>query len=234
MATVRIEEPGCRGCTLCADLCPVAVFALREGDGIATVVHAERCIGCLSCAYACPSGCIEVGDYLQLRPFHRIEGHAALMRRFLQEQPLADALTPADLEEAWSDVAARLRALAGTVTETIGSGYRAIGRRAGAMAAAHLPEMYEEAGLEQVLGGLRERFSYGFDFHLEGEAAVLDFRPCSLCKVVQSTGETVGQALLCHLFHEYWAGLLSAFVGTKYRYEVPVAGESCRMELRPA
>ena len=143
MPTVQIEEHGCRGCSLCVDLCPVEVFEQDGGAALAKVVHAENCIGCLTCAYACPSQCVDVGDYLRLRPFHRLEQHAALVRRFLQEQPVSATVADSDIEEAWSDVSARLFALSDTVVETIGKGYRAVARRAGAMAAEHLPEMYE-------------------------------------------------------------------------------------------
>ncbi len=236
MATVKIEERGCRGCTLCVDLCPVKVFEFKEAPQQASVVHQDRCIGCLSCHYACPSQCIEVDDFLRLRPFHRIEGHAALIRRFLQTQPLADTLTEADLEEAASDVAARLLALSETVVETIGKGYRAVGRRAGAVAAEHMPEMYEEAGLAPVLAAMQKRFAHAFtfDYKIEGAHASLTFHPCGLCAVVEGAGGKVGEAVLCQLFHDYWAGLLSAFVGGRYKCEVPVAGQVCNMELLPS
>lgn len=236
MATVLIRDRGCRGCSLCVDLCPVGVFVRDDQKNLARVTQADRCIGCLTCAYACPSQCIEIDDYLRLRPFHRIEEHSALMRRFLQEQPLADSMSAEDVEEAWRDVAARLIALSDTVIETIGKGHKAVGRRSGAIAAAHLPEMYEASSLEEVLAALRHRFAhaFSFDFTTDGPRASLRFQPCGLCRVVQSRGDTVGEAVLCQLFHEYWAGLFSAFVGTSYRCTVPVAGEVCEMELTPA
>ncbi len=164
MPTVRIEEHGCRGCSLCVDLCPVQVFEQDGTGALARVVHAEHCIGCLTCAYACPSQCVEVDGYLRLRPFHRVEADAALVRRFLQEQPVSEAVTDADLEEAWSDVAARLFALSDTVVETIGKGYRAVARRAGVMAAEHLPEMYEATSLDLLLAALQKRFDHAFTF----------------------------------------------------------------------
>lgn len=235
MPAVKIEDRGCRGCTLCVDTCPVDVFELAEKDGVAVVAHADRCIGCLSCAYVCPSACIGVDDVVRLRPFHRIEGHAALMRGFLGEPPLSETLRPEDVDEAWKDVVARLHALSETVVDTIGKGHRAVGRRAGAMAAAHLPEMYEEPDLPRVLGAMRERFSgaFDFDFTTSGGNASLTFHPCGLCRVVGSLGEKPGEAVLCQLFHEYWAGLVSAFLGGRYRCDVPVAGEVCTMELAP-
>lgn len=236
MPTVRIEERGCRGCSLCVDLCPVQVFELTGKDGTAAVTHEERCIGCLSCAYVCPSACIDVDGILLLRPYHRIEEHAALIRGFLRGEPLSASLTPEEVETAWTDVVARLHALSDSVVDTIGKGYRAVGRRAGAMAAAHLPEMYEEPDLPRVLEAMKRRFAgaFDFDFTTSGEAATLTFHPCALCKVVGSLGEKPGEAVLCHLFHEYWAGLASSFTGARYKCEVPVAGETCRMELQPS
>lgn len=236
MATVRIEEHGCRGCSLCVDLCPVQVFEQDASGALARVGHAERCIGCLSCVYACPSQCVEVDGYVRLRPFHRVEANAALVRRFLQEQPVSEAVTEADLEEAWSDVSARLFALSDTVVETIGKGYRAVARRAGVMAAEHLPEMYEATTLDEVLAALQQRFAHAFtfDYTLDGGKATLRFKPCGLCRVVRGGGQTVGDAELCQMFHEYWIGLVSTFVGARYRYQMPVVGEVCEMELAPA
>jgi ferredoxin len=235
MARVTLEEPGCRGCSLCVETCPVQVFALADGAEVPTVAAQESCIGCLSCAYDCPSQCIEVAEILSLRPFHRIEQHARLVRRFLQRQTAAEALTEADVEEAWHDVAARLGALSATVTETLGSGYRAVARRAGTMAAAHLPEMYEEAGLDGVLTGMQRQLgsAFAFDFTLDDGRAALRLDPCGLCRVVEERGEALGEAVLCQLFHEYWAGLLSAFLGARYRCQVAVSGSTCNMDLFP-
>lgn len=237
MPTVHIEDHGCRGCSLCVDTCPVQVFEQSQTSqgALARVVHDERCIGCLTCVYACPSQCVEVGGYLRLRPFHRIEANAALVRRFLQEQPVGETVTEADLEEAWSDVSARLFALSDTVVETIGKGYRAVARRAGTMAAEHLPEMYEAASLDEVLAALRTRFAHAFtfDYTLDGGRASLTFKPCGLCRVVEGAGQKVGDAELCQMFHEYWVGLVSSFAGIRYRCKVPVVGKSCQMELEP-
>jgi NAD-dependent dihydropyrimidine dehydrogenase PreA subunit len=235
MPAVRIIDRGCRGCELCVDLCPVKVFE-RTANDIAAVVRERDCIGCLSCIYLCPSRCIEVDDVPLLRPFHRIEEHAALIEKFLQEKSGTSTLTEADWEEARKDVAARLFALSATVLETIGRGHKAIGRRAGALAAAHFPEMYEEAGLDKVLSSMQHRFrdAFEFDYSVAGESANLNFHPCGLCRIVEDAGEKVGEAVLCQLFHEYWAGVLGAFVGVQYRCEVPEAGKTCRMELKPA
>ena len=96
--------------------------------------------------------------------------------------------------------------------------------------------MYEQTGLESVLAALQRQFrhAFEFDYALTGDRASLTFHPCGLCRVVGDAGQTVGEAVLCQLFHEYWAGLMTAFVGAPYRCEVPQAGEICHMELHPA
>lgn len=236
MATIKIAESGCRGCTLCVEVCPVDVFEFDDIEKLAVVAHQDDCIGCLSCTFECPSGCIGISGVEVLRPFHHIESHAALLERFLQVKATAVALGGEDWDEARLDVAARLQALGSTVVETIGRGNRAVGRRAGALAAHHMPEMYELQELDGVLAAMRRRFrvAFEFDYALKDGHATLDFHPCGLCRVVEGAGEKVGEAVLCHLFHEFWAGLLTAFVGTQYRYEVPLAGKTCRMELYPS
>lgn len=234
MAQVSIVERGCRSCELCIDTCPVDVFE-QENDK-AVVKREQDCIGCLSCFYVCPSQCIDVSDVEILRPFHRINSHTALVEKFLQEEAPSFPLSPADIEEAHRDISARLTALAITVVETMGRGHRPVGRRAGALAASHLPEVYEEKGLENVIEGLKRRFVHAFDFdyELDDRTIKLTFHPCSLCRIVEEGGETVGEALLCELFHEYWAGLISTYTGTTYKFEVPQAGQICKMNLFPA
>lgn len=235
MAKVQIEPKGCRGCSLCVDTCPVDVFESPPGPPMATVVRQEDCIGCLSCHYVCPSQCIEVSDVELMRPFHRIEEHVAFVERFLQAKTAQSTLTKEDYDEAYRDVSARLLALADAVTETMGRGLKAVGRRAGVLAASHLPEMYEGKGVEDVLARMQHNFksSFDFDFTLAGDTVSLTFHPCGLCKVVQNAGQTVGDAVLCKLFHDYWAGLLASFVGTAYGYEVPKTGDVCEMVLTP-
>jgi NAD-dependent dihydropyrimidine dehydrogenase PreA subunit len=236
MAIVSITDRGCRGCTLCVDVCPVDVFEQDAATEIAKVVRPEDCIGCLSCVYACPSRCVEVTDVELLRPFHRIEHNVAFIERFLQEKAATTSLTAADLAEAHADVAARLIALADAVVETMGRGHKAVGRRAGAVAASHMPEMYEEKGLDDVIRGMQRTFknAFVFDYAITGDAVDLTFKPCGLCAIVEGAGETVGEAVLCEIFHEYWAGLLTTYLGETYKFEVPRAGTICEMKLFPA
>jgi NAD-dependent dihydropyrimidine dehydrogenase PreA subunit len=227
--TVKIVERGCRGCTLCVEVCPVEVFEMDASGVLARVLRPDDCIGCYSCLYACPSRCLELGDVIPLRPFHRIEGHAALVERFLKEPTATHSLTDADHEEARRDVAVRLRALSDAIAETMGRGQKAVGRRAGIAAAAHLPETYEGKGLPAVLDRLRPLFN--FEYTADAERVTLRFTPCALCRVVRDGGEKEGEALLCALFHEYWAGLLSAYVGQRYRCELKAAGDACQLEI---
>jgi NAD-dependent dihydropyrimidine dehydrogenase PreA subunit len=236
VATISLVERGCRGCTLCVDICPVQVFDYDAGDDRAVVSRPQDCVGCLSCEYACPSRCITVSDVEELRPFHRIEGHAALIERFLQARTATHTLTPEDVTEAYRDVAARLHALGAAVVETMGRGIKPIGRRAGVVAATHMPEMYEEKGLDKIVSGMRREFRNSFEFthRIEGDTVEMRLTPCALCRIVTEAGEKVGDAVLCELFHEYWAGLFTTYTGTTYRCEVPKAGDVCELRLQPA
>ncbi len=235
MATVSISDRGCRGCTMCVDICPVDVFDHDPAQNMAVVARSEDCIGCLSCRYACPSQCIDIEDVEMLRPFHRIEGHAALIEKFLQQKTATTSLSDEDLQEARADIAARLLALADTVVETMGRGHKAVGRRAGSVAAVHLPEVYDEQGIEGVLRGIQRLFgsAFEFDFEVAGENIDLVFTPCSLCRVVRESGGIVGEAVLCELFHEYWAGLVTAYLKNTYKVEMPSVGDTCEMRLFP-
>ena len=233
MPTVQVVEPGCRGCSLCVDTCPVQVFDVKPDGVTAVAARSEDCIGCLSCVYVCPSRCIEVSDVGYLKPYHRIEEHAALLEKFIQKPEERVRISAEEWEDARKDVARCLVGLADTIKDTIGRGYRMLGREAGSLGAAHLPEMYEDPGLPKVLEAMQRRFrhAFDFDFELNGADARLTFRPCGLCRVVTEAGQTVGDAVLCQLFHEYWAGLLTTFVGRKYQVQVPEAGPVCRMEV---
>ena len=233
MAKVTIEEKGCRGCTLCVDVCPVEVFKLDSAGTLAQVVAQENCIGCLSCFYACPSQCITVSEYTQLQPLHRIEENVAFVERFLQEKTAATTVSEADCAAAFKDISLRLNSLAQSIADCMGRGGNVVGRKAGNLAAAHLPEMYEGKDLDQVLKRLQERFrdSFDFDYTITAEGVDLTFRPCGMKAVVESLGQKVGEASLCVLFHEYWGGLLGAFTSRKCQCKVPVAGPKCEMKV---
>jgi hypothetical protein len=176
-----------------------------------------------------------VSDYTPQRPFYRIEENAALVARFLQSGPLLAELTLADYEEALRDVHVRLKALGDAVLETMGRGQRAVGRAAGTLAAIHIPEMYEESGLADVLERMKKRFSGSFDFETtlsaDGAEVTLRFPSCAFRSAVTSQGDKVGTAVLCSLFHEYWAGLLGAFTNRNYSVEMLDTTADCRMKL---
>jgi NAD-dependent dihydropyrimidine dehydrogenase PreA subunit len=227
MPQVTIDEKGCRDCALCVEICPTEVFSRDERRELAQVTKPEDCIGCTSC--------LTVSDYTPQRPFYRIEENAALVARFLQDKPLSVELSPADYQEALGDVHVRLKALGDAVLETMGRGQRAVGRAAGALAAAHVPEMYEESTLADVLERMKKRFSGSFDFEAtstaDGGEVTLRFPSCAFRSAVTSQGDKIGAAVLCSLFHEYWAGLLGAFTHRNYSVEMLDTTAECTMRL---
>jgi ferredoxin len=235
MPTVSIDDKGCRGCTLCVDICPVEVFELEPKTEIAKVKCTENCVGCLSCQYLCPSECVSITDVQLIRPFHRTDANGAFIEKFIQAKLPSRALSREDLDKGKVEIALLLRAYGEAVEEVIGRGHKALGRRAGNLAASHLPEMYEDKDLDRVLARMRTRFgrSFAFQHRLSGDQVELSVEDCGLAHVVQSAGGKVGEHNLCQIFHEYWAGLVSSFTGNKYGYEVPQAGASCRIVLKP-
>jgi NAD-dependent dihydropyrimidine dehydrogenase PreA subunit len=220
MPTVHIEEAGCRDCGLCVEICPTDVFEEDGPKKLAKVVRQDDCIGCTSCVYLCPSRCLTVTAENSQRPFHRMESNSALVARFLQQVPATQQLNQADYDEALKDTHVRLKALSDALKEIMGRGQRAVGRSAGTLAAAHMPEMYETTELAQLLAGMSRRFAHAFDFQAQIEpdtqTATLTFPACAIHKLVAAYGEAVGAANLCELFHEYFAGLMSAFTGKSY------------------
>ncbi len=235
MPHLDIDAKGCRYCSLCKDVCPTDVFELDEVAGVAWAARAGDCIGCASCEYVCPSRCLTLSDVVRQRPFYRIEGDAALVARFLQRAPASTALTPDDLDEALRDVGVRLSALGDSVVETMGRGLRAVGRRSGKLAAEHLPEMYEGRDLDDVLRRMQRRFAGSFSFRATvapgSDAVAIDFEACAIERVVRGRGQQPGEAVLCVLFHEYWAGLLSEFAGQSYAVEAADPGRACSLRL---
>src|SRR5512142_1570133 len=179
MPTVHIEEAGCRDCRLCVDICPTKVFEEDGPKKLAKVVRQDDCIGCTSCVYLCPSRCLSVTADKQQRPFHRMESNAALVSRFLQQVPATQQLGQDDYD--------------GALKEIMGRGQRAVGRSAGTLAAAHMPEMYESTELAALLGGMRKRFAHAFAFEAKIEpdatTATLTFPACAMHKVVSAHGE---------------------------------------------
>ena len=65
MAMLTIAQETCKGCGLCADVCPKKILALSKeinskGYHPATVTDESACIGCALCARMCPDCAITV------------------------------------------------------------------------------------------------------------------------------------------------------------------------------
>lgn len=234
MPTLTIEPSGCRSCSLCLDVCPTQVFDLSAQE-MAVATRPEDCIGCTSCETICPSRCISVGEVLRQRPFYRIETNSSLVAKLLCREPQGSALSPSDWESALTDVAVRLQSLAGSVTETMGRGQKVVGRKAGQLSAAHLPEMYEGTSLEDVFVRLQGRFAGAFDFLYQVEQGghlTIRFQHCALQRLTADSESTLGNHVLCTLFHEFWAGLISAFANRIFTVEEGETDSPCNLRLR--
>ncbi|HEY5955573.1 MAG TPA: ferredoxin family protein [Polyangiaceae bacterium] len=232
MPQISIERSGCRSCSLCHDVCPTKVFDL-DNQGVAVAARQADCVGCTSCESACPSRCLEVSDVQRQRPFYRIEQNVAFVAKFLRKAPVADDIAPGDWQQAIGDVAQRLTGLTDSITETMGRGQRAVGRKAGRLAAEHMPEMYEGKSTVDVLERLQRRFRGAFDFEYEAapdESRIgIKFTRCALVHVCAAGSTPPGKALVCSLFHEYWAGLIGTF--SSRNYSVGEGGASCPCAL---
>ena len=234
MPTLQIEQKGCRACELCVEICPTQVLEIEPNSQVAQASHVENCVGCCSCEYICPSRCLTVGDVSRQLPFYRIDKAANLVSRFLQQQSVTEAIGTDDIHWALEDVKVRLRALGDSVTETMGRGIKVVGRQAGALAAAHLPDLYEEATLPAVLGRLQQRFAGAFTFTFEIEAngnVGFAFSNCAIKAVVEEGGSKVGTDALSILFHEYWAGLVGEFSKRKFAVEPSKPEDPCSINI---
>ncbi len=64
MAKVEINEAMCKGCGLCAHVCPKKVLEMgktanKQGYRYAISVN-DECVACKSCAIMCPDALIDV------------------------------------------------------------------------------------------------------------------------------------------------------------------------------
>ncbi|MFW6324562.1 MAG: hypothetical protein ACOC0U_05805, partial [Desulfovibrionales bacterium] len=76
--------------------------------------------------------------------------------------------------------------------------------------------------------------SFDFSYSLsESNEIKLEVQPCGLLQAVKNAGEKPGESVLCLLFHEYWAALISSFTNKPYSYKMQQAGEKCSMTLHP-
>jgi 2-oxoglutarate ferredoxin oxidoreductase subunit delta len=235
MPTISIDRSGCRECSLCVEVCPTQVLAMSTEQRVASVVRSGDCIGCTSCEYLCPSRCLRVDDTPRQRPLYRIEKDASLVARFLEVAPAVEELTREEVAGATVDVRTRLCALADSVTETMGRGYKVVGRRAGQLAAEHLPEMYERRDASAVLERMGQRFGNAFAFRAEvvgsGERICIEFDKCALLAIAEQGAARPPDATVCVLFHEYWAGLVGAFLGRSFMVQRSEGSRTCAIEL---
>ena len=58
MVEIKIDLDKCTGCATCVDVCPVAVFELRDEKSAA--VNVDECLVCKVCETECPENAIEV------------------------------------------------------------------------------------------------------------------------------------------------------------------------------
>lgn len=55
-----MDPEKCTGCGTCQEVCPMAVFELREG--LSVVVNEDDCIACKACEVQCPAEAIKVTE----------------------------------------------------------------------------------------------------------------------------------------------------------------------------
>ncbi len=81
MGRVRIDEGRCKGCGVCASVCPPGILRFSErvnrlGYHPVVVTEEERCTGCTRCVLMCPDLVITVE---RPGPFRRAKAGAALV-----------------------------------------------------------------------------------------------------------------------------------------------------------
>ncbi len=60
VATLAYDADKCTGCRRCTEVCPHAVFEMR--DGKARITDRDRCMECGACALNCEFGALTVGS----------------------------------------------------------------------------------------------------------------------------------------------------------------------------
>lgn len=60
VVTLQLDPAICIGCGMCVEVCPRAVFELR--DGKAVILERDACIECGACALNCPVQALHVNS----------------------------------------------------------------------------------------------------------------------------------------------------------------------------
>lgn len=62
MVQIKIDSEKCDGDGTCVDICPVAVFEIKElgGKKKAAAVNVDACIVCRACEAQCPTNAITI------------------------------------------------------------------------------------------------------------------------------------------------------------------------------
>ena len=60
VTTLQYDPAKCSGCRKCTEVCPHAVFEMK--DGKAEIIDRDRCMECGACALNCEFGAIAVGS----------------------------------------------------------------------------------------------------------------------------------------------------------------------------
>ncbi|HBQ86295.1 MAG TPA: ferredoxin [Syntrophomonas sp.] len=58
VVTLKLDEEKCKGCGICAIVCPHEVFLIKEDKAVIT--DKDSCMECGACAKNCPFSAIEV------------------------------------------------------------------------------------------------------------------------------------------------------------------------------
>jgi len=58
MVEVKVDVNKCDGCASCVDICPVAVFEIKESKSVP--VNVSECLVCRACEVQCPNNAIEI------------------------------------------------------------------------------------------------------------------------------------------------------------------------------
>ncbi|MCR5795696.1 MAG: 4Fe-4S binding protein [Solobacterium sp.] len=61
-AEVSIDTRFCKGCGICAVLCPKKILIINE-ENKACVTDQDRCTACRQCEYHCPDFAITIGGH---------------------------------------------------------------------------------------------------------------------------------------------------------------------------